>query len=175
MAFVPVIPFIHQPTPPAGSDYDWLEGTSEIEALIPLQDELNTRLSDRANRVTMQSFRMYLARGVDNFTNRPVGPGQMWQTDNPNAAIDTFGGDAACPSEDNHIEQIREALDKNSCAACGRRAGGGKKSATLTSAAALKITLIALLSHAETPRVGRPDFGRGLPSRAGDVRRRRRP
>lgn len=32
-------------------------GLGEVEALIPLQDELNTRLSDRANRVTLQSFK----------------------------------------------------------------------------------------------------------------------
>lgn len=38
-------------------------GVSEVEPLIPLQDELNARLSDRAHRVTMQSFKMYLAKG----------------------------------------------------------------------------------------------------------------
>src|SRR5207248_2300241 len=59
LGFVPVIPFIHHLVPPADSDFGFVEGTSEIDALIPLQDELNTRLSDRANRVTMQSFRMY--------------------------------------------------------------------------------------------------------------------
>ena len=41
------------------------EGLSEVEPLIPLQDELNTRLSDRANRVTFQSFKMYLGKGID--------------------------------------------------------------------------------------------------------------
>ncbi|MCW5763951.1 MAG: phage portal protein [Phycisphaeraceae bacterium] len=47
------------------------EGRSEVEPLIPLQDELNTRLSDRANRVTLQSFRMYLAKGMDASTASP--------------------------------------------------------------------------------------------------------
>ena len=32
-------------------------GIGEVEALVGLQDELNTRLSDRASRVTMQSFK----------------------------------------------------------------------------------------------------------------------
>jgi hypothetical protein len=36
------------------------EGLSEVEPLIPLQNELNTRLSDRASRVTLQSFKMKL-------------------------------------------------------------------------------------------------------------------
>ena len=43
-------------------------GQSEIEPLIALQDELNTRLSDRANRVTFQSFKMYLGKGIEHFT-----------------------------------------------------------------------------------------------------------
>ena len=41
------------------------EGLSDVEPLISLQDELNTRLCDRANRVTMQSFRMWLGKGID--------------------------------------------------------------------------------------------------------------
>ena len=152
MGFVPVVPFVHQPVPPAGSDYDWLEGTSEIDTLIPLQDELNTRLSDRANRVTMQSFRMYLARGVDNFVSRPIGPGQMWQTDNPDAAIDTFGGDAASPSEDNHIRELREAMDKNSAVPPVAAGLVQNKVGHLTSAVALRVTLSALLARSEKRR-----------------------
>jgi len=35
------------------------EGLSDVEPLVPLQDELNTRLSDRANRVTYQSFKIF--------------------------------------------------------------------------------------------------------------------
>jgi hypothetical protein len=36
----------------------YYEGLSDVEPLIPLQDELNTRLSDRASRITFQSFKM---------------------------------------------------------------------------------------------------------------------
>ena len=50
------------------------EGLGEVEPLIPLQDELNTRLSDRASRVTMQSFKMYLVKGIDGAARFPVGP-----------------------------------------------------------------------------------------------------
>src|SRR5690606_7026385 len=39
-------------------------GAGDVEPLIALQDELNTRLSDRANRITLQSFRMYLGKGI---------------------------------------------------------------------------------------------------------------
>ena len=127
-------------------------GAGEVEPLIGLQDELNTRLSDRAYRVTMTSFRMWLGRGIEDFTKRPVGPGQMWATDNPAASIEGFGGDSSAPSEESHIGEIREALDKISgvppVAAGVLRA----KLGNLTSAVALRVTLIALLARTERKR-----------------------
>ena len=45
---------------------------------------------------------------------RAVAPGQVWTTSNPDASIESFGADAASPSEDNHIQQLREAMDKTS-------------------------------------------------------------
>src|SRR5205814_10044885 len=89
-------------------------GASDVEPLIPLQDELNTRLSDRANRITMQSFKMYLGKGVENFDTLPVAPGRMWVSDNEKADVIEFGGDASSPSEDAHLSDIREAIDKTS-------------------------------------------------------------
>jgi hypothetical protein len=127
-------------------------GAGDVEPLIGLQDELNTRLSDRAYRVTMTSFRMWLGRGIEDFTKRPVGPGQMWSTDNPAATIEAFGGDSTTPSEESHIAEIREALDKISgvppVAAGVLRA----KLGDLTSAVALRVTLIALLARTERKR-----------------------
>ena len=52
-----------------------IRGFPDVEPLIGLQDELNTRLSDRAFRVTMTCFRMYLGRGSEEFTKRPCGSG----------------------------------------------------------------------------------------------------
>ncbi|TVQ60704.1 MAG: phage portal protein [Phycisphaerales bacterium] len=135
------------------------EGVSEVEPLIPLQDELNTRLSDRANRVTMQSFRMYLAKGVEGFAEAPVGPGQVWSTENPEASVEAIGGDAASPSEDAHIEELREAMDKASSitpvAAGVLRARLG----SLSSENALRITLLGALSKTARRHV---TYGRGL-------------
>ncbi|KAA0215521.1 MAG: phage portal protein [Leptolyngbya sp. PLA3] len=135
------------------------EGLSEVEPLIPLQDELNTRLSDRANRVTMQSFKMYLATGLDGFDRVPVAPGQIWVTDNPDAKIESFGGDADSPSERVHIDEIREAMDKIS--AVPPLAGGviRAKIGNLSSATALKVTLMGLLAKTARKRV---TYGRGL-------------
>jgi hypothetical protein len=134
-------------------------GTSDVEPLIPLQDELNTRLSDRASRVTYQSFKMYLGKGIDDFLERPVGPGQMWSTPNPEATIEEFGSDQGSPSEDSHIAQVREALDKVSgvtpLAAGLIRGNVGN----LSSATALRVLLSGLLSRTVRKR---ETFGQGL-------------
>ncbi|HEV7302124.1 MAG TPA: phage portal protein [Tepidisphaeraceae bacterium] len=128
------------------------EGASDVEPLVPLQDELNTRLSDRANRITLQSFKMYLGKGIEGFGDLAVTPGRMWSTDNMDANVIEFGGDAACPSEDAHIAEVREALDKTSGVtpiAAGAIKG---RIGRLTSAAALRITLQALLNRTEKKR-----------------------
>jgi hypothetical protein len=128
------------------------EGASDVEPLIPLQDELNTRLSDRANRITLQSFKMYLGKNVEGFGTMPVAPGRMWTSDDMSADIVEFGGDAACPSEESHIADVREALDKTSGVtpiAAGAIKG---RIGRLTSAAALRVTLQALLNRTEKKR-----------------------
>jgi hypothetical protein len=135
------------------------EGASEVEPLVPLQDELNTRLSDRATRVTFQSFKMYLGKGIDDFLERPVGPGQMWATQNPQATIEEFGSDSGSPSEDAHIQQVRGALDKVSSVsplAAGLIQGNV---GNLTSATALKVLLGGLLARTQRKRL---TYGAGI-------------
>jgi hypothetical protein len=134
-------------------------GVGEVEPLIPLQDELNTRLSDRANRVTMQSFNMYLAKGIDGFDQAPVAPGTVWSTDNPEASVERFGGDAASPSEDRHIEQIRSALDKISGVPPVASGVVEARIGNLTSANALRVTMVGLLAKTNRKRV---TYGRGI-------------
>jgi hypothetical protein len=127
-------------------------GASDVEPLIPLQDELNTRLSDRANRITLQSFKMYLGKNIENFTSLPVAPGRMWASDSSDADVIEFGGDASCPSEESHISDMREAMDKTSGVtpiAAGAIKG---RIGNLTSAAALRVTLQALLAKTEKKR-----------------------
>lgn len=144
------------------------EGLSEVEPLIPLQDELNTRLSDRAARVTLQSFKMYLAKGLDGFDRVPVGPGQVWSTDNPEASVESFGGDAASPSEDRHIAEVREAMDKIS--GVPPLAGGvvQGKIGNLSSGTALRITLLAAVQKTLRKRA---TYGRGIVAISGLVLR----
>ena len=125
------------------------EGHSDVEPLIPLQDELNTRLSDRASRITFQSFKMYLGKGIEGFEDKPVSPGRMWHTDNPEASIEEFGGDAATPSEALHIDEIREAMDKVSSVTPLVAGVLKNKLGNLTSAVALRLTLMGMLSKNE--------------------------
>jgi hypothetical protein len=134
-------------------------GLSEVEPLIPLQDELNTRLSDRAARVTMQSFRMYLAKGIDSFGQTPVAPGQVFTTDNPDASITAIGGDEASPSEDAHIEEVREALDKISSVTPVAAGVLRSKLGNLSSESALRVTLLGLLAKTQRKHI---TYGRGL-------------
>lgn len=153
LGFVPVAHVQHQRRP---FEYS---GLGEVEPLIPLQDELNTRLSDRANRVTLQSFKMYLGKGIEGFGERPVGPGQMWITENAQASIDTFGGDAESPSEESHIREVREAIDKISAVTPLAAGLIRAKVGTLSSENAMRISLLGILS--KTLRL-RQLYGRGL-------------
>jgi hypothetical protein len=130
----------------------YYEGLSDVEPLIPLQDELNTRLSDRASRITFQSFKMYLGKGIEGFEDRPISPGRMWYTDNAEATIEEFGGDAATPSEDMHIAEIREAMDKTSGVTPLVAGVLKNKLGNLTSAVALRLTLMGMLSKTERKR-----------------------
>lgn len=134
-------------------------GQSDVEGLIPLQDELNTRLSDRANRIALQSFKMYLGKGIDNFTDLPVAPGRMWMSDNDQADVVEFGGDSQCPSEVSHIADVREALDKASSVTPVAAGAIKNRIGRLTSAAALRITLLALLAKTDRKRT---TYGRGI-------------
>jgi hypothetical protein len=150
------VPVVHIQNLPVPGNY---EGAGEVEPLIPLQDELNTRLSDRATRVTFQSFKMYLGRGIENFENRPIAPGRMWATDNPEASIEAFGGDAESPSEDAHIAQLREAMDKTSGVTPLAAGLLRDRLGRLTSAAALRVTMMGTLARLQRKRV---TYGDGM-------------
>jgi len=134
-------------------------GHSEVEPLIPSQDELNTRLSDRASRVTLQSFKMYLAKGIHGFDRARIGPGQIWSTDNPDASVEAFGGDAHCPSEEAHIREIRDALDKISGLPPLASGVVQAKIGNLSSANALRVTLMSVLNKTSRKRT---TYGDGI-------------
>ncbi len=135
------------------------EGLSDVEQLMSLQDELNTRLSDRASRITLQSFKMYLAKGIEAIGDKPVSPGRMWCTDNPDATIEAFGGDGDSPSENLHIAEVREALDKVSGVTPVVAGVLKSKLGNLSSAVALKMTFMGMLSKTYRKQL---TYGRGI-------------
>jgi len=137
----------------------YYEGLSDVEQLIGLQDELNTRLSDRASRVTMQAFKMYLAKGIDGVADKPVSPGRMWCTDNTEATIEEFGGDGANPSENLHIAEVREAMDKVSGVTPVVAGVLKNKLGNLSSAVALKMTFMGMLAKTYRKQL---TYGQGL-------------
>jgi hypothetical protein len=150
------IPLIHIQNTPLPFEY---AGESEVEPLIPIQDEINTRLSDRGYRITMQSFKMFLGIGIDNFLETPVSPGRMWVTDNEKAKVLEFGGDGKTFSEDNQIAEMREAMDKISGVTPIAAGVTRRRIGRLTSAAALKVTMLALLAKTERKRTM---YGNGI-------------
>ena len=151
-----VVPVVHIQNMPLPQHY---EGQSDVEPLIPLQDELNTRLSDRASRITFQSFKMYLGKGIEGFEDRVIGPGRMWNTENPEASIEEFGGDSGSPSEEAHINHVRESLDKASGVASIAAGILKGRIGNLTSAVALKVTLMGVLAKTERKR---RCYGKGI-------------
>lgn len=150
------IPLVHIQNLATPFEY---HGQSDVDPLIPIQDEINVRLSDRGYRITMQSFKMYLGVGIDNFLETPIAPGRMWHTDNDNAKVIEFGGDGKTFSEDNQIGEMREAMDKIS-GVTPIVAGALKgRIGRLTSAAALRVTMLALLAKTERKRTS---YGNGI-------------
>ena len=102
---------------------------------------------------------MYLGKGIDDFLERPVGPGQMWATQNLQASIEEFGSDSGSPSEDAHIEQVRAAMDKVSAVTPLSAGLIGGNVGNLTSATALKVVLSGLLARTARKRL---TYGAGL-------------
>ncbi len=135
------------------------EGGGDVEPLIPLQDELNTRLSDRANRVALQAMKMYLGVGIDGFDAEPVQPGRMWTSENPDARVVEFGGESSSPGEGDAIRDAREALDKASGVNPVASGAIRNRVGNLTSAAALRLTFGSLLARTERKRA---NYGRAI-------------
>ena len=79
--------------------------------------------------------------------------GQMWVTDNLDASIDAFGGDADSPSERAHIEELREAMDKASGVTPSAAGHIKAKVGNLSSENALRISLMGTIAKTKRKRV----------------------
>jgi hypothetical protein len=83
----------------------------------------------------------------------------MWMTENDKADVIEFGGESSSPSEDLHITELREAMDKASGVSPIAAGAIRNRIGYLTSAAALRVTMMALLSRTERKR---SLYGQGL-------------
>ncbi|MBI1373914.1 MAG: phage portal protein [Phycisphaera sp.] len=83
----------------------------------------------------------------------------MWMTDNAEATIEQFGGDGPNPSEDAHINEVREAMDKTSAVTAVAAGLLRSKVGNLTSENALRITMMGLLAKTEKKRI---TYGKGI-------------
>ncbi|MEE8155613.1 MAG: phage portal protein, partial [Phycisphaerales bacterium] len=84
---------------------------------------------------------------------------QMWVTDNLDASIEAFGGDADSPSERAHIEELREALDKASGVTPAAAGHIKARIGNLTSENALQISLMGTVAKVKRKRV---TYGAGI-------------
>jgi hypothetical protein len=80
-------------------------------------------------------------------------------TDNPDASIESFGGDAESPSERQHIEELREALDRASGVTPAAAGHIKARVGNLTSENALRISLMGTLAKIKRKRI---TYGAGM-------------
>ena len=83
----------------------------------------------------------------------------MWCTDNTEASIEQVGGDHNTPSEDAHIREIREAMDKISGVTPVVAGILKNKIGNLTSGVALKMTFMGMLAKTERKQF---TYGQGI-------------
>ena len=101
-----LIPFIHVPNlAPPSSCY----GLSELEDVIPLNRELDERLSDQADVIRYHADPPVIFRGVREHSDLAVGPGTVWDIpDTADVSLLEWRGQA--PAVQQHLEQVLRAM-----------------------------------------------------------------
>lgn len=127
------------------TERDEYEGCGEVERLIPLQDELNTRLSDRGRGITWGANPPWVGKGVQKFDEIPFGPDVRINI-GEDEEVERLGSDSKDQGQDDHIAEIRDALDRVS--SIPPLAAGDVKDqlGNLTSAVALKVVLRGMIA-----------------------------
>ena len=100
------IPFVHVPNlqPPNSS---W--GVSDLTHLIPLNRELDERMSDQADMIRYHADPPVVFRGVEEHSDLPVGPGTVWDLPrDADVALLEWRGNT--PAVQDHIERVLRAI-----------------------------------------------------------------
>jgi len=100
------IPFIHVPNlAPPGSPW----GLSDLEDVIPLNRELDDRLSDQADVIRYHADPPVVFKNVRQHTDLAVGPGTVWDIpENSDVALLEWRGQP--PAVQQHIERVLRAM-----------------------------------------------------------------
>jgi hypothetical protein len=100
------IPFVHVPNlqPP---NSPW--GVSDLVDLIPLNRELNERMSDQADVIRYHADPPVVFRGVEEHSDLPVGPGTVWDLPR-DADVSLLEWRGSTPALQEHVERVLRAL-----------------------------------------------------------------
>lgn len=100
------IPFVHVPNlAPPGTPW----GLSDLEDVIPLNRELDERLSDQADVIRYHADPPVIFKGVREHSDLAVGPGTVW--DIPSEAdVTLLEWRGQTPAVDRHLDRILRAL-----------------------------------------------------------------
>ena len=100
------IPFVHVPNlqPPNSR---W--GLSDLVDLIPLNRELNERMSDQADVIRYHADPPVVFKGVEEHSDLPVGPGTVWDLPR-DADVSLLEWRGNVPALQEHIERVLRAL-----------------------------------------------------------------
>jgi hypothetical protein len=100
------IPFVHVPNMQPPNQF-W--GVSDLADVIPINRELNERISDQADTIRYHANPPVIFRGVTDHTDLAVGPGTVW--DIPvDADVKLLEWQGQAPAVQAHIEQVFRAL-----------------------------------------------------------------
>jgi hypothetical protein len=100
------IPFVHVANlqPPNSS---W--GESDLTHLIPLNRELDERMSDQADMIRYHADPPVVFRGIEEHSDLPVGPGTVWDLPR-DADVSLLEWRGNAPAVQDHIERVLRAM-----------------------------------------------------------------
>jgi len=100
------IPFVHIPNARPANEF-W--GVSDLKDVIPLNRELNERMSDMADVIRFHSDPPVIFKGVTEHSSLAVGPGTVW--DVPEGAdVGLLEWRGQTPAVEQHLERVMRAL-----------------------------------------------------------------
>ncbi|MGE5617672.1 MAG: phage portal protein [Sphingomonadaceae bacterium] len=100
------IPFVHIPNVRPANEF-W--GTSDLKDLMPLNRELNERMSDVADVIRFHCDPPVIFKGVTEHSNLAVGPGTVWDVPE-GAEVELLEWRGQAPAVHEHIERVMRAI-----------------------------------------------------------------